>query len=66
MEKNVKSKYEGREVNLVGEEMPGWLQTSWEIMEGVKLTSLSCLLSAGAKKPMPTHMALMLGSSDKV
>lgn len=38
--KIVKSKYEGREVNLVGEEMPGWLQTSWEITEGIKANYL--------------------------
>lgn len=52
------------EVNLMGEEMPGWLPTSWE--RGLKLTFLSFLLSVGAEKPMPTLMALMLGSSDKV
>lgn len=33
--KFVKSKYVGREVNLLGEEMPGWLLTSWE--RGLKL-----------------------------
>lgn len=35
MEKIVKSKYVGREVNLLREEMPGWLLTSWE--RGLKL-----------------------------